>query len=319
MTDAYHDSYCYMYEYNQAGRVTTQAMAVNGAYSYNNKIGFSATYQWDTEGRMTSLGYPTVTATGSFGNMPVNMPIAAFQYDANGRLNGMTMDDQNGYGPQPFASASYTSIGQLYHLSYGGYTETRTYNTLGQLITQSVPGAMNMTYSYSATQNNGRITGSVDAVTGENTSYTYDALNRLTGATNSLWTGSYSYDGFGNLTQKAETGQTTMNATYNANNQQSGASYDANGNSVGAYPYGWSYSVENRMTWQTNYGRAPRICTHASYVNGMSAGQQEALMLHGMLHNITGMGDDSLQGLLGIAVGGPSVNISNKLQTDCFN
>jgi len=92
MTDAYHDSYCYMYEYNPAGRVTTQAMAVNGAYSYNNKIGFSATYQWDSEGRMTSLGYPTVTATGSFGTLPVNMPTAAFQYDVNGRLNGMTMD-----------------------------------------------------------------------------------------------------------------------------------------------------------------------------------------------------------------------------------
>jgi RHS repeat-associated protein len=185
--------------------------------------------------------------------MPVNMPIAAFQYDVNGRLNAMTMDDQNGNGPQPFASASYTSIGQLYQLSYGGWTETRTYNTLGQLINQTVPGGINMTYNYSSTQNNGRITGSVDANSGENTTYTYDALNRLTRATNSLWTGSYSYDGFGNMTQKVETGQATMNATYNANNQQSGVGYDANGNYGGTYPYGWTYSVENRMTWQANY------------------------------------------------------------------
>src|SRR5580698_10512714 len=101
--------------------------------------------------------------------MPVYMPIAALQYDVNGRLNGMTMDDQNGDGPQPFASASYTSIGQLYQLSYGYGTETWTYNTLGQLISQTVPGELNMTCSYSSTQNNGRITGSVDANTGENT------------------------------------------------------------------------------------------------------------------------------------------------------
>ena len=55
-------------------------------------------------------------------------------------------------------------------------TETRTYNSLMQLITQSVPGAMSMTYNYSAAANNGRITSSVDGVTGENTTYTYDAL-----------------------------------------------------------------------------------------------------------------------------------------------
>jgi len=48
--------------------------------------------------RENDLGckYPTVTATGSFGNMPAVMPIAAMQYDVNSRLTGMTMDDQNG-------------------------------------------------------------------------------------------------------------------------------------------------------------------------------------------------------------------------------
>ena len=39
-----------------------------------------------------------------------------------------------------------------------------------------------MTYTYSATQNNGRIVSSSDAVTGENVSYTYDSLNRLIAA-----------------------------------------------------------------------------------------------------------------------------------------
>ena len=104
-----------------------------------------------------------------------------------------------------------------------------------QLITQSVPGYLNMTCNYSATANNGRITGSVDGITGENTSYTYDTLNRLTGATNSLWTRAFSYDGFGNLTSGG--------ASYDANNHQVGANYDANGN-----PLGPVYNVENRMT-----------------------------------------------------------------------
>ena len=167
-TDAYADTYEYGYSYNPTGRVTTRKMGVK-ATSYNtyniydtyNNIGFTATYQWDDEGRMTSLQYPTVTAAGSFGNMPQPMPIAAYQYDVNGRLSGMTMDDLNGAGPQPFASATYTAAGQLHTLSSnnGNWTETRTYNSLGQLTSQVVPYALNMTYNYSATgQNNRRIT-----------------------------------------------------------------------------------------------------------------------------------------------------------------
>ena len=38
--------------------------------------------------------------------------------------------------------------------------------------------------NYSATQNNGRIVSSADAVTGENVSYAYDSLNRLIAAAN---------------------------------------------------------------------------------------------------------------------------------------
>jgi hypothetical protein len=36
---------------------------------------------------------------------------------------------------------------------------------------------MNMTYNYSATQNNGQITSSKDAINGETITYQYDALS----------------------------------------------------------------------------------------------------------------------------------------------
>jgi RHS repeat-associated protein len=250
LTDAYHNSYCYLYNYTQSGHVATQEMAVTGGFGHYNGITFTANYQWDTEGRMTSQQYPTVHAVGSFGNLSVPMPIAAMQYDANGRLNGMTMDDQDGHGPQPFASATYTPAGQVDHLSWAGYTEVRTYNNLLQLKSQTVAGAMSMTYNYSPTANDGRIVSAVDGVTGENTSYTYDYLDRLTGASNSLWSESYTYDGFGNLLTKSGSGGSPnpapgMSVSYNANNQVTSQNYDANGN-VG----GWTYSVENRLTVQ---------------------------------------------------------------------
>jgi len=139
---AYGDAYSYAYSYSQAGRVTNQVMNVLPNANAWNYFGFrgltlTATYQWDTEGRMTSMQYPTVTV-----NTPSPYTIggaltAGYSYDGNGRLSGMTMD--NGYGPQPFASATYTPAGQLSTLSYGAGTETRNYNSLMQMTSQSVP------------------------------------------------------------------------------------------------------------------------------------------------------------------------------------
>ena len=267
--------YTYVYSYNAAGRVTTQtssAMAATGN-NYNNLqpvhpafATMTIGYQWDSEGRMTSmapsLSLPTSWPTSS------SFPTMGYQYDPNGRMNTMTSDGST------FATAAYYPTGQLYQLSSGGLTETRTYNTMMQLISQSVPGFLNMTYTYSGTQNNGRITSSADGITGENTSYTYDALNRLVGASSASrhpWSGSYGYDGFGNLTSKSGSGGSpngfpSMTASYNAKNQLTTASYDANGNTTAANGYWYSYTVENKLnylgsqTWpypDTLYGNDP--------------------------------------------------------------
>jgi RHS repeat-associated protein len=190
---------------------------------------------------------------------PYYLPTAGYTYDVNGRMSGMTWDTGNGDGPQPYANATYGPAGQILTLSYGAGTETRTYNSLLQLTSQVVPYRMNMTYNYSATQNNGRITGSVDSMTGENTAYSYDALNRLAGASNSLWSEAYGYDGFGNLTSKAGTGGSptpapAMSASYDSNNHQVGTSYDGNGNQLLADGNTNSYTVENRVNSQ--YGVA---------------------------------------------------------------
>ena len=196
---------------------------------------------------------PTV-AMSSYSSCPnpVAMPTMGYQYDINGRLTTVTSNGGT------FATATYTAAGQLSQLSYGGLTETRTYNSLMQLTSQYVPGYLSMTYNYSSTQNNGRITSSQDGVTGESTNYTYDALSRLTNASNSLWSEAYGYDGFGNLTSKSGSGGSpngapSMSVSYNANNQQtSGVSYDADGNVSSANGYSYGYTVENKMTAQTS-------------------------------------------------------------------
>jgi RHS repeat-associated protein len=192
-------------------------------------------------------------------------------------MTGMTWDSGN--GPQPYASATYGPAGQMLTLSYGAGTETRTYNSLLQLTNQSVPGYLNMTYNYSAGQNNGRIVGSVDGITGENTTYTYDALNRLASATASgMWSESYSYDGFGNLTGKRGTGGApSMTASYNAQNQQvgGGATYDANGNQTTANNTLNVFTVENRIKSQAStVWPYPQIAEYAYDPHGRRVMQQ---------------------------------------------
>ena len=69
----FHDM-SYQYSYNQAGRVTNQRLIAPQA-----PFDLSAAYTWDTEGRITSLAYPSSAVYP-------NTPAYNYQYDAMGRL-----------------------------------------------------------------------------------------------------------------------------------------------------------------------------------------------------------------------------------------
>ena len=123
--------------------------------------------------------------------------------------------------------------------------------------------SLNMQYVYSATQNNGQISQSIDSVSGETIDYTYDSLNRLiTSATQGpQWGLSFSYDGFGNrLSQTVTKGSgPSNNLSVNAATNRistSGYSYYPNGN-LGIMPYGTGsmtldYDIENRLIQAAN-------------------------------------------------------------------
>jgi YD repeat-containing protein len=121
-------------------------------------------------------------------------------------------------------------------------------------------------------QNNGKITSQTDNISGEQVVYAYDSLNRLAsaGATSSSWGQSYSYDGFGNLTNQTVTAGTapSLSVVYNAaTNRQSSECADANGNILGGTMVGsfcsgqlYNYDVENRLVspaTNTQYAYAP--------------------------------------------------------------
>ncbi len=189
---------------------------------------------------MTSQSYPLQdpqTAGPQYG----------YQFDAMGRTSSMTGPPYN----LTIATAAYGPAGELTSLN----GDTRSYNILGQL-TRITGGGIDLEYVYTAGQNNGRIAQQIDHVSGEQVTYQYDQLNRLSHAEtlDNSWGYTYTYDGFGNLTGKIVTkgaaipGMTGFTAAYDpATNHGSG--YDANGNAPvnGECPSGGCYDVENRL------------------------------------------------------------------------
>jgi YD repeat-containing protein len=190
------EQFSYLYSYTTPGRVATQRMQykvlIGGTWTTAN---LDATYEWDNEGKMTSVVPPGGGLGGGTPNKYLNF------YDAQGRLNGMTETScltQTVTQTAPVypctsmgstvATAAYGPAGETTALTYDGFSETRTYNILLQLTRQTATGSgqtvMDMQYTFSGMQNNGRITQSTDGTIsgGETVVYTYDTLNRLTKA-----------------------------------------------------------------------------------------------------------------------------------------
>jgi RHS repeat-associated protein len=262
-------SSCYLtftegFIYNSPGGITSQSLGVSEpAQNYSSGGNISATvtagYTYDNEGRITATQYPS----SGVGNSWVPGPNIGNTFDSMGRLLKVT---DLAASSDIISNATYGPMGQLLTMTAGptqGTTETRSYNSIGQLTQVSscvnsygtCTATLNAQYNYSATQNNGKITSQQDLLSGEQITYTYDSLNRLASATGYGWGQSYGYDGFGNMTNQTVTSGTApaLNTTYDpATNRQTGECADANGNvdaQSGTSPCtsGYNFDVENRI------------------------------------------------------------------------
>jgi RHS repeat-associated protein len=249
-----------MYSYTSGGLVTKKRLRLSRPADYNpggpeSSFDLTAEYSYGAGGRITSMKYPVWGESSG--------PTLNYSYDGAGRLSGLT---ETG-GATLVSGVAYSHRGQLAQMVYGGGTETRQYNELGQLTRIQMPATLNQAafdveYVYSATQNNGRMVGQKDWLTGEEVVYEYDSLNRLAAAATAgpQWGLTFGYDGFGNKTGQTVTKGTGPSYTVGVNaatNRIVGYSYDANGNQVVAA--GTAYDIENRLAFHLNehYGYSP--------------------------------------------------------------
>jgi RHS repeat-associated protein len=303
-----------MFSYHPAGGVTGKRTQV--PVSDPNSPTGQNVYQldilaaYDGAGRISAMNYPGLGFYGNsgcpYGSLrQKETTMLSYSYDTMGRQSSI-QDQSCGTGSsQPyFAQNTYDYAGRLSTLTTGSGsinpdTETLTYNQLGQISSLAWNningGAYAITYTYSATQNNGQITHLTDTISGETITYQYDALKRLTSASSTPTSGSsaspytqtFLYDGFGNLTAKVLNGTTTPISVNSGTNQLANSYYDANGNMTSGSGASFGYDEANRISSAyevsgggMSYGYSPqnkRVVQMTSNTNQPPYGLQYAL------------------------------------------
>ena len=245
-----------MFGYSTQGAGVSQRLRIaRPSLAYTD---LNAFYQYDIEGRVTGLQYPSWWN----GSTTTAGPHVGYSFDTMGRPIKLTDLVAN---TDMISNASYGSAGQLTDFWGPQFSESYSYNSLLQK-TRVANYTVNKLYNYPATGNNGKIVSEHDNNTLEDVNYTYDSLNRLASAYTSdnasvaQWGQSFTYDGFGNLTDQNLIKGTApqMHVAYNAaTNRQTGDTADANGNITNFNGVTSVYDVENRLQ-STNYSGTVR-------------------------------------------------------------
>src|SRR5271170_1911535 len=140
-----------MYGYTQACLTSGKRLQVvetfnwyqnNNPESSTQKLNLDAAYTYDVEGKMTSVNYPSTFSYNQSGQLITTTgPKYTYSFDSMDRPTGLT--DQ--------------------------------YNNLNQMTNLTDGSLINITYTFPAGANNGKI--SQQSVSGETVTYQYDSLN----------------------------------------------------------------------------------------------------------------------------------------------
>jgi RHS repeat-associated protein len=244
----YGNGFYELFNYKVSGLVEEKGLWAPGSAAW-----LSAWYSYNDEGQRTSLKYPDVYDVQ--GQIVSTGRTINSIYDSMGRL-ATIRDPGLGGGTDMVSSAQYNAAGQLTQMTVAWEgTRTFNYNTLGQLTRQTSPG-VDLEYIFPSTDNDGRLWKKKDWLSGEEVTYQYDEIGRLTAAatTGPAWGLSWTYDGFGNRSAQTVTkgSAPAMSVSVNpATNRVVGLGYDNNGNqtnwSTPLGPVTAAYDVDNRL------------------------------------------------------------------------
>lgn len=169
--------------YDERGNITSEGQT-HSTYNLTN------TYGYDSAGLITSLTYP-------------DGMVLTYARDSMERITGITLKPtSSGTAQTVVSSVTYDPFGPVTGLTYGNsIVNARTYDgdyRMTQITDIGTATIQNLTYTPNANDN---ITGITDAVNSANDqTLGYDADDRLTSASGSYGSQSWTYDGNGNPT-----------------------------------------------------------------------------------------------------------------------
>lgn len=231
-------------------------------------------FSYDADGRVTDVWESTPNAGGYYHTVAVYQPNGTLQsidgvpsypalfygYDYEGRLSGL-----NQQGPVVISSGvTYNPDQSTNTISYpGGDTDSFGYNAIGLMTSykatvNSVSESGALTWNSNGTLQQLAITDGFNAGGSQTCNFLYDDVGRLGIPPNSpppppsptqysvdcgssLWRQVFSYDQYDNLTKTANPGTSWTPGYNSANNQITGATYDADGHV--------KYDGVNSYTW----------------------------------------------------------------------
>ncbi|MBU7027823.1 MAG: hypothetical protein HXS48_12880, partial [Theionarchaea archaeon] len=210
---------------------------------------YTVSYQYDTANRLTQLTYPD------------GMQIL-YSYDDLNRITEIKRYVDGSNDEILMDSVQYNAENQLIQFDYGNDLQaTFSYDSRDRLLTADVKDGetsfLDLDYSYDSSCN---ITQLINGWRDTNStwhsdteSYSYDGLDRLTSASCTSWSHTYSYDKMGNRTAKD-----SVTYTVNIVNEVTALSdsttftYDANGNRTqktkGSDTWVYTHDYANRLT-----------------------------------------------------------------------
>ncbi|MFZ0293179.1 MAG: RHS repeat-associated core domain-containing protein, partial [Candidatus Sulfotelmatobacter sp.] len=175
------------------------------------------TYAPDGEGRAK-------TVSASSGQNPVSGTTYNVASKAAQVNLGSGDDDAFSFDPNTFRMTQYQ-----FNVNSNLVTGKLTWNANGSLESLDITDAFNSANT-------------------QNCAYTHDDLSRIASANcGSVWSQTFSYDAFGNLT-KTGNSQFQPGYNYQTNQMSSGASYDSNGDVLSDSLHGYAWDVMGRPT-----------------------------------------------------------------------
>ncbi len=253
------------------GRLTQITSAISTTnYTQFDNLGRILASQQITDGQTYNFGYQynlsgmLVNETYPSGRVVTNQ----FEIDGDlAQVNGAFQGNNKTY----VGSFSYTSAGAVSSMQLGnGRWENTQFNSrlqptqIGLGTTATTQELWKVNYDYGTTDNNGNVKGQTITVPSQftaNQNYTYDSLNRLKSANetisgNQTWKQTFTFDRYGN--RKFDASQTTTlggcpqnicNPDINsANNRVVGHSFDNSGNTtIDAEGKTFYYDAENKQ------------------------------------------------------------------------